>query len=521
MNVLGINCSLHDISVALMIDNTLAMAIEEERLTKNKHQGGIFVDGNMPQKALQRIFKSFPNIQIDRYCYSGDLFFQPVYLSTKCSQQLSFVRQLDPDLSKTVFVDHHLCHALSAYAQSGYHTSAVIVADGEGDSCSVSIWKISPGNVMPLLKLPPSSSLGNMYSYITDKLGFHNFGDEGKVMALADYGKPISSFELISFFSDSYYEVDYNELIRLGKMATNAKTFEEKANVAATIQSSLEKVMIWLCAVAKRLSDCEDVCLSGGVAYNCKANYKIWKTGGAKNLFVPNMPGDSGNSIGAAVYPFVSEGIFRRYNISPYVGPSYSNEQIRLKLDEYHADYFIPEDICAFTAEVLAAGHPVLFFSGHMELGPRALGNRSILAPINVPGIAKFINDNLKHREPWRPFAPAILSDFLDKYFVNPIPSPFMSFAEAIVPEMSAQLGEVSSIDGTARVQTVSNDSDTVLYDVLQKYYKLTGIPLLLNTSFNDKGQPIIEDFTDALKMFYTSCVDYLILENIVVQKKN
>lgn len=522
MNVLGINCSLHDISVALFIDGKLAMAVEEERFTKDKHQGGLFVGGSMPKNALRLIYQSFPDVKIDCFSYSGNVMLQPIFVQEQCEKMVAMAKQLDTGLEHTRFVDHHLCHALSAYAESGFAEASVLVVDGEGDGISTSIWKIDRNGFVPLLKLPSSCSIGHMYSYITRKLGFTHFGDEGKVMALSSYGTALKQYENLLVLKDyPYYEIDFLLLKQLGKHAQTCTTFEEKADVAKTLQTLTEKSLIWLSKLAVELSSCDNLCISGGVAYNCRSNYEVWKSGCVKDVFVPSMPGDAGLSIGAGVFAYYAEnGTLPMFDISPYSGSSLQEKAVVETLSRNKIQYHISDDVCDEAAEILHHGNTVFWFNQQMEFGPRALGNRSILAPIGKPGIAKYINDNIKHREVWRPFAPAVMAEFASEFFENPVPSPYMSFAIEVKEKYRKMLSEVSSVDGTSRVQTVSQRDNPNFYRLLCKYKEKSGIPILLNTSFNDKNQPIVESLEDALNMFFTSCVEYLVVGNVIITKQ-
>ena len=517
MNILGVNCALHDISVALLKDGEIVAAIEEERITGKKHEGGILIGGGMPEKSLKWILESqcIKLSEIDYFCYSGNVEQQHLSINAQINRLVAMAKGADPNLKRTVFFDHHLCHAASAFAGSGFKEALIVTVDGEGDSvsCALHFGKDREG-IETFYKLPPSSSLGHLYSRVTSALNFRNYGDEGKVMALSDYGEVLDEFDGVLKMSDIYLDVDANMLNKLIDKAKKSVTFEEKANVAATVQSILEKGMAWVVKLGLKHVKTKNVCIGGGVAYNCKANYAVSRIEEVESVYIPFMPGDAGTSIGAAILgAYMFDRVpFSNYNMSPYLGPEYSDEYIENVLKNFRIKYTKLNDPCATGAQILAEGNPIIWFQGRMEFGPRALGNRSIIAPPNITGISDFINNAVKHREKWRPFAPSVLEEDVLELFERKCRFPYMSITQQVRKEAYPKMSEVKSVNGSARLQTVHWKDNPVYWSLIKNYKKISGIPAVLNTSLNDRQQPLIMNPELAIKLLYTSGLEHMII---------
>lgn len=455
-----------------------------------------------------------------------------------------------------VIVPHHLAHAASTFFTSGLNEATIFVVDGQGEDESATI-AYGKGNKISVLKsFPIKDSLGYFYESINKYIGFH-YLDSGKTMGLAPYGKANIDFSNIKFNNNGYtvnlekklrydsLHLDeqealialwYEELKKYvkspnkveyvfdrysNKIKTKFDISQPYKNLAASAQAALEKTMIHLVAVAIKMTEVKDVCLSGGVALNCVANGKILQNKLVNNLFVFPSTNDAGVSAGAALYAaaqYDKKAKFSKMSHS-YFGPEYTNKEVERILKSRKIPYTKPKDICKTAAKLLAENKVIGWFQNRMEIGPRALGNRSILANPLIKSNWKKVN-MIKGRELWRPLAPAILDEYKEEYFENAVYSPFMLTALQVKKDKRAVVPAIVHVDGSSRPQTVSQNVNKKFWKLISHFHKLTGVPVILNTSFNGPGEPIVCSPQDALVMFCNSGLDYLVINNFIIQKK-
>jgi carbamoyltransferase len=578
MIILGINAYHANASAAIVLDGRLVAAVEEERLNRVKYAAGFPVRAiqfcldqagvrladvdhvaiprdpwarlgtklrfaiRMPRFALERahVLKKFAGIQ----------------------EELAAAFDLAPDAFRGQFhrIEHHTAHLASAFFVSPFDQAAVLSADGLGDFAS-SMSALGQGPKMQILgEVAFPHSLGMYYTALTQYLGFWKFGDEYKVMGLAAYGQPefleefrhivhadgALSFKLgLEYFTHQRQGAemtwrDANRPPELGRLFSPylearlgpARKADEPLtqrhyNLAATMQAALEEVLIhhWN-ALAKKTGQ-KSLCLAGGVAFNCLANGKIFDNSPFENVYVQPAAGDAGLSVGAA---FAVEhqvlGRPRQFVMEhAYWGPNFSPSQIRAAIDGGSADDVeiaeLPEDeLVRSTARHIADGKIVGWFQGAAEWGPRALGNRSILTDPRRPEMKDILNRRIKHRETFRPFAPSIIEEATGEFFERTNPSPFMTFAYPVRPEKRSVIPAPTHVDGTARLQTVSRAANPLYWKLLRKLGDLTGVPVSLNTSFND-NEPIVCRPEEALECFRRTRMDVLVLGNFVLQRKS
>ncbi|WP_245850844.1 carbamoyltransferase family protein [Paenibacillus herberti] len=381
------------------------------------------------------------------------------------------------------------------------------------------------------------NSLGAFYLTLTRGLGF-KFLQEGKTMGLAAYGQDTYVDEFSQFYECSAETGSYkltrehislmNTFIdRILSAATNDHDlFQRKANLAYAGQYHTEDAIIKLCRYLYKKTKVDTLCLAGGVALNSVANYKILEHTPFKKIFVQPAAGDAGTAIGSALYGnfIIGDQPWQPANsfFSPYLGKTYSNDDVEDALNRYKDVITVeePVDLFGMVSKKIAEGNIIGFFHGQSEIGPRALGNRSILADPRNPDMKDTINLRIKHREPFRPFAPIILEEHQTQYFAMEHPSHYMLFVPPIHDAKHEVIPSVTHYDGTGRVQTISQKINPVLHGLLEAFYKETGVPVLLNTSFNDNEEPIVESPMDAVKCFLTIDLDYLVLEKYIIRKK-
>ncbi|KKS35305.1 MAG: Carbamoyl transferase [Parcubacteria group bacterium GW2011_GWC2_42_12] len=458
---------------------------------------------------------------------------------------------------KLVIVPHHIAHAASVFFTSGLKKAAILVIDGQGEDSSTSIAYGEDKTIKVLKSFPIQSSLGYFYEAVNKYIGFHYF-DSGKTMGLAPYGKSIFNFKNIKLGNSGYNIVlprklkyspehldEQETLVNLWhkkiKEFINQPNsikyeFEKSKNriiskleipqiykdFATSAQAVLEKAIDHLAILAVKMTGCNDLCISGGVGLNCVANGKLLYNPLVKTLYIFPAANDAGVSAGAALYAsalYDKNADFSRLE-HIYLGPHYANRQIRKILNESKIRYKISNNICKETACLLAKNKIISWFQGKMEVGPRALGNRSILASPLKKAMWKRVNI-IKGRELWRPFAPSTLEEYKDEYFENAQSSPFMLKTFRVKKNKQSLIPAVVHIDGSTRPQTVSKKTNKKLWLLINEFYKITGVPALLNTSFNRFGEPIVCTLQDAMAMFYNSGLDYLVIDNLIISKEN
>lgn len=562
MYILGINCFFHDSSACLLKNGKPVFAIAEERLSRIKH------DKSFPILSIKECLK-FEGIgikDIDYISFSCNI---PVkagihnlktYLLnqrplTKGHFSLTFVQFLKDidswggrrglfrefgkfDKSKVLFIDHHESHALSAFALSGFDSSNVLVADGRGATQATTLWYADKRNYRLIDEIPFPNSLGLFYSIFTKYLGFEPNSDEWKVMGLASYGKPVSGLLngliTVNNGSKNLYNINSRYLFgrypgdmgplerRLGPGRIPGSDLTERhKDMAATVQHALEDALLSLTSKMVKTTGSRNLCLAGGVALNATANGRLIRSGLIDHIFIQPAATDDGSAIGAAY------GVYRRIGLElplckmrdVYLGSGFPDEEVEERLMRYNIRYEFHKNIEEVTADLLARGNIIGWFQGRMEFGPRALGNRSILADPRMKGMMDKVNRSVKFRENWRPFAPSLLEEAAEKYIEAYYPSPFMTMTFHVRKEMQDKVEAIVHVDGTTRPQAVSKDVNPRYWMLIKNFESLTGIPLILNTSFNLRGEPIVCKPEDAIRTFYTSGLDYLVMENFLIKK--
>ncbi|HEX2037240.1 MAG TPA: carbamoyltransferase [Chloroflexota bacterium] len=557
MIVLGINSYLHDTSAALIRDGKVVFAIEEERLSRLKK------DARFPKLAIQAALE-YGGVGFDdldaiafgwnrggltplhtlRSTLTGRLPRSPQYVLDSVvtigrelyhgNGRRALVRAgVDPAQTRVIFVDHHEAHAWSAYALSGFDDALVLVMDGRGAVQSTTLYHGREGRLRAVQSIPYPNSLGSFYEAFTDLLGFERHNDEWKVMGLAAYGQPRHGLEQVIRVVPGGYEVnthlvcgrhwnDIRGLVdRFGpRRKPEVQITDADADLAASVQRMTEEAVFALVREGIRLTGSRRLCLAGGVAMNSKANGRLLASGLIEDIFVQPAATDDGTAIGAALGAFAKLGLpVPRYEMTDaYLGPDYDDE-IAATLKTYKLTGTYVRDVEAVTAGLLAEGKIVGWFQGRMEFGPRALGNRSILADPRRVEMRDRVNESVKFREGWRPFAPSCLAEAAGEYFVGGRHAPFMILTFEVRPEKRAVIPAVTHADNSARVQTVTREANPRFHALIREFARLTGVPVVLNTSFNLKGEPIVCSPKDAIRTFYSSGLDFLVLGNFVVAK--
>jgi len=580
MIILGINAYHANASAAIVVDGRLIAAVEEERLNRVKYAAGL--PTRAMQFCLDRAGAKLSDV--DHIAVPRDPFarlgtklrfamrmprfaldrFRVMKRFAGIQEDIAGAFQVAPESIRAQFhrIEHHTAHMASAYFVSPFDRAAVLSADGLGDFAS-SMWALGEGPRMrPLGEITFPHSLGMYYTALTQYLGFWKFGDEYKVMGLAAYGQPEFmdefrrivradkplSFKLgLEYFTHQSQgaEMTWRDATstpvlgrlfspylekRLGptRMAEEPLT-QRHFNLAASMQAALEEVLAAHWSALAKATRQTALCIAGGVAFNCVANGKIFDTSPFERVFVQPAAGDAGLSVGAAFA--VNHQVLgrpREFSMDhAYWGPEYSPAEIRTALDsaEIPSDEFdlqeLAEDpLLQLTARHIAAGKIVGWFQGAVEWGPRALGNRSILADPRRAEMKDILNRRIKHRETFRPFAPSILEEATAEYFEKTHPSPFMTFAYSVRPEKRSVIPAPTHVDGTARLQTVSRTSNPLYWKLLRAVGDETGVPVVLNTSFND-NEPIVCRPEEALDCFRRTQMDILVMGNFILEKKS
>ncbi len=554
---LGFNYSqMHDSSACIARDGELLFAVAEERISRIKHDAGF------PHHAIRACleFAKVRPDQLDVICAGWPAPYRMFLNDLKCfgtgkfpmnyanvlnvtrtfgsmaHQNGGFRRFTDhfgPTRAQMRFVDHHLAHAISAYSYSGLDKAAVVVMDGRGAWEASSIWYGYDGHLDHVLTIPWPNSLGLFYAQFTQYLGFVPNSDEWKVMGLAPYGNPgINLSEFISLNHESY-RVNAPLLFErsngtsaiakwLGPKRTPESEIDESfKNVAFAVQDACEMAMLALVKLATQKTNCRNVCLAGGVALNSKANGKIQASGMVDNIFVQPAASDDGVALGAVFAPYLDQG--GRLPMKPmrhaYLGPEYSDAEIEKALRTYKLRASRVDNVAATTAELLANGKIIGWFQGRMEFGPRALGHRSILADPRDPEMNAKVNNAVKFREWWRPFAPSMLKEVAREYLEHVCDSPFMILTNPVRPEKRSVIPSVTHVDGSARTQTVEKDINPLYWNLINEFGKRTGVPVVMNTSLNLRGEAIVNTPTDAVRTFFSSGMDVLVIGSYLVEK--
>ena len=432
------------------------------------------------------------------------------------------------------YVDHHLAHALSGFAYSGFDDAAVVAMDGRGAWEATSIWHGRDGRLEHVLTIPFPDSVGYFYSEFTEYLGFQRNSDEWKVMGLAPYGKPGMDLRAFIEVDAVPYKVHARKLVANGvapfaemvrlfgpRRVPESEIDERHKDVAYAVQDACEIAMMSVVKTAIEKTKSRNVCLAGGVALNSKANGKIVASGLVDNFFVQPAASDDGVALGAALAPYMDRGgrLPMEAMRHAYLGPEFDDEAIENALRTYKLKYTRLGDVAAAAAELLSNGKILGWFQGRMEFGPRALGSRSILADPRDPEMNAKVNNAVKFREWWRPFAPSIKKEAAEEYLESASDSPFMILTAQVRPEKRAVIPSVTHVDGSARPQTVEQKINPLYWRLIDEFAKRTSVPVIMNTSFNLRGEAIVHTPTDAIRTFFSSGMDALVIGSFLVEK--
>ena len=553
----------HDPSAVLFEDGTPVFGIEEERLTRSKHAVGSFPVGaieacldfrDLELAELDEILLPYEPLLRSkiRSHYLRDAFRVSGFprkavaleraIATELKSRYAPVRQVESrleDIGTPVppirRIPHHRCHAASAFHPSGFDEALLLTVDAKGEYDSTVVWRGDASGVERIHTYDHPNSLGLFYAIVTEFLGYRMFNGEGKVMGLAPYGgeNPTLEAQLCDLIDTG---VDYNVTALTKRWGTGhgVRTLEEtfdrtrnntpgefdewERDLAYTAQKLLEETVTDIAAHYLDALDTANVALAGGVALNCKLNKRIRELDCVENVFIQPVAHDAGLALGAGwaeqsptdVPPFTEV----------YFGPSYDPGDIESTLQTNKIEYSTSNDLERYVAERLADGDLVGWFQGRLELGPRALGARSILADPRTEASRDRVNRFVKHREEWRPFAPSILEESVDEYLVEGTRAPFMIDSFDVVGSKLDDLrAVVHPADETTRPQTVNPDQHPRYHRLIESFAELTGVPVVLNTSFNDHGEPIVNTPTEAIKDFYGMGLDLLVIEDFIVEK--
>lgn len=579
MIILGINAYHGDASAAVVVDGKLVAAAEEERFNRIKHSAGfpgeavkyclkeagvtlnsvdyIAIPRDPRARFLRKVFYGIkiPALAIRRYA--------ALRKTRSIKNKLAEIFQIDENNIKAEFinVEHHRAHLASSFFVSPFRKALLFSADGLGDFAST-MFGIGEENKIKIVgDIPFPHSLGLYYTAITQYLGFLNYGDEYKVMGLAAYGKPEyrREFEKIIFKYGSLgfklgldYFVHHKKLVdmnfeegypsleplfsaylekRLGPRRQEDSPIQSRhLNIAASLQARLEEIILSLLSEFNKLYGINELCMAGGVAQNCVVNGKIFDQAPFKKIYIPPAAGDAGLAIGAAYYLWnylldkPRDFVMRDACWGPAYDEEAINNELLLMKDELGKQgckiekVENEEELCKFTARAIADGAVVGWFQGRMEWGPRALGNRSILVDPRRTEMKEVLNQRIKHREPFRPFAPSVLEEKTQEYFERDYPSPFMLFTYKVKPGKVKIIPAPTHVDNTGRLQTVSKEENPLFWQLINEFERITGVPVLLNTSFND-NEPIVNSPKEAIECFLRTKMDILVLGKIFIKK--
>jgi carbamoyltransferase len=541
MNVLGVNAVFHDPAAALVVDGEIAAAAEEERFSRRKHGKPpvAFSTWELPEQAmawcLEEAGLAPSDLDAVAYSYDPGIAVQPQGDITSADWEglrTLYARRaplflktalpgLDPD--RVRFVPHHVAHASSATFASGFDPCSVLVLDGRGETRSHLAGRFAGGALDVLAAQALPHSLGLVYEELTAHLGFRRSSDEYKVMAMASYAAPafLDEFrELVRADGAGGFTVGEIDFARYAPaLAEDAGWSEAHAQLAATVQHRLEEVLLDLCAWLHERTGDTDLVMAGGVALNCVANSRIWRESPFDRVWVQPASGDSGTALGAALQVAHDLGDAVAPMRTAALGRGWDDAALAAYLETADVAFERPGDVADAVAEALAGNEVVAWFQGRAEFGPRALGHRSLLADPRHHANLEKLND-IKGREQFRPVAPMVLAERAPEIFEGgPIPSPFMLFTHAVRDGWAERIPAVVHVDGTARIQTVDRETEPLMARCLERFEARTGVPVVVNTSLNTAGRPMVDDPRDALECFGSAPVDVLAIGPFVVRR--
>ena len=561
MNILGISAYYHDSAVALIKDGNVIAAAQEERFTRKKHdfsfpqhavnyclkEAGITIDDidcigfyDKPLLKLERILSTY----VATFPRSLPSFLKamPLWLHDKLWVPQLIREKLDYN-KEILFVEHHLSHAASAYLMSPFKEAAILTLDGVGEWTTAAYGTGKDNEIEFLKEIRFPHSLGLLYNAFTYYLGFKVNNDEYKVMGLAPYGKPIYydliMKELLDVKDDGsfrinmkYFAYDYglrmtnknfDRLFGGPRRRPESELTGKDKDLAASIQKVTEEIVLKMANHIYNETKQKRLCMAGGVALNCVANGRVLRETPFDDIYIQPAAGDAGGAVGVAAYIYYSLLKNKRetYLRHTYLGPSYSRDEIKEYLASNNIEFkeLNSPELVKKIAKLLREKKVIAWLEGRMEFGPRALGSRSILADPTNPDAKYAVNSKIKFREEFRPFAPTVLLDKVNEFFELSKPSPFMLLVAQVRKEKRF-IPAVTHVNGSARIQTIAKEDHPLYYDLINEFYKLSGNPVLLNTSFNLRGEPIVCTPHDAYLCFMRSGIDYLVMENFLLDKK-
>lgn len=546
MRVLGINAVFHDPAAALVVDGRIVGAAEEERFSRRKHgkRAVAFSTWELPVQAarwcLDRAGIGPADLDAVGYSYDPALavpdnpgiavlegqdhdweHLRTLYAGRAPLFLAAALPGLDPGVVR--HVRHHVAHAASASLASPFADSAVMVVDGRGESTSMMAGEYRDQKLDVLASQALPHSLGLLYEQLTEHLGFTRSSDEYKVMAMASYGRPVYAErlrELVYSCPDGTFRtlgVNWCEFTR-PRGRGEQELDPVHADLACSVQTVLEQVLADTVAWLARHTKSDKLCLAGGVALNCVANTALFDRGDFSAIWVQPAAGDSGTALGAALAVAAELGDRISPMASASLGPSFTDGEVAAQLAEADVRYERPADIAVAVAEILDANGVVGWFQGRSEFGPRALGNRSLLADPRKAANLERLN-RVKGREQFRPIAPIVLAERAEEIFTRgPLPSPYMLFVHDVAALWRERIPAVTHVDGTARIQTVDTDQP-LLHRMVSVFAERTGVPVVVNTSFNTAGRPIVDCPRDALECFGSSPIDALALGPFLIRR--
>jgi len=567
MYSLGISCYYHDSAAALLQDGHVIAAVEEERFSRKKF------DDDFPKKSIEWClseakikphqidsvaFYDKPVLKFERlldnyiavapHGLSSFLDTIPKWLHKRLWVKSEIKKILNGFNGEIIFPEHHMSHAAYAFYTSPFEESAILTIDGVGEWSTTSFGYAVDNSIKITNDIRWPHSLGMFYSAFTYFLGFKVNEGEYKLMGLSAYGTP-KYYDLIldnlidvkedgsihlnmKYFAFTHDKVMTNdrfaELFGISPKTKDEKTRQIHFDIGASAQKVLEDVILKMANHIYEKTKMKNLCFAGGVALNGVANYLLLKEGPFDNVHIPPSPGDAGSAVGCAQYLYyifhnnpriIETDAAKLIRENVYVGPSFSDEEIIQFLDSKNISYeqFDRKSLLEKTAQLIADGSIVGWYQGKMEWGPRALGNRSILADPRREDMKDILNAKIKHRESFRPFAPSVLEEYASEYFDIDIPCPYMLMVSPV--KKPKDIPAVTHVDGTGRLQTVSKESNPLYYDLINEFYKITKVPVIINTSMNVMGEPIVNTLEQAYSMIVKTDMDCIVMGNNLVRK--
>jgi len=584
VNILGVSCFYHDSAAALVRNGEIIAAAQEERFTRKKHDPGFpinAIDYCLSEAGIQVrdlslvAFYDKPFVKFERILETA-LAYAPAGLTQFLEAMPAWLKQklwvseiIRKDLAfdgKIIFAQHHESHAASAFYPSPFQKAAFLTIDGVGEweTASFGVGIDNDLDIQEYLRFP--NSLGLLYSAFTYFSGFKVNSGEYKLMGLAPYGKPVYRDiilkELVDLKDDGSFKMNmkyfgfcnslrmtnrhFNRLFGTLPRKPEAKLTQKYMDIAASIQSVAEEIMLKMVMHVHKLTGQDNLCLAGGVALNCVGNGRILREGPFKNVWIQPASGDAGGALGAALLAWHkylgNRRILSETNDSQkasLLGPSYSDDYIECFLKKESIPYrkLNYDEIVKEVSDLIISGMVIGWFQGRMEFGPRSLGSRSIIGDARNPDMQSKMNLKIKYRESFRPFAPSVLEEEASRWFDIDRESPYMLLTAAVKPDKRLKFPDglngleklkiarslipaVTHVDNSARVQTVKRSDNPLYYDIIRSFSKKTGCPVIINTSFNVRGEPLVLSPLDAYKCFMRTEMDYLVLGSFLLDKK-